>query len=326
MTVLKIDQQREIVDRAVEVTFEITYRDGSVANLPVNVKALEMYEGGTLIQSFFFSRGQIERTGPSTYRAYINPLLYSVETWLTARWAVVHPSSGVEGWVDVDVFMAALPAVGPAPTAGLYNAVTVSEVASVGERRHLIASEIERRFSLLLKRFNGTYVAFFLRNRGGTRCLACWDMDFKKSMDSRCRDCWGTGWKGGYSKPILGWCFHDQPPTLVERGPMGEKKRAVSPAWWTISYPTLRPGDFFVKPDGSRWRLGPVDNNKMEGEHSSQVTRQVGTVQRVNPDDVIMQLRTPDLRRPDDIFVGFLAGVTKVDGDSGIVFEARGTL
>lgn len=326
MTVLEINPQRQIRDRAVEVTFTITYRDGSVANLPVDIKALEMYESGTLIESFFNSRGDIQKTGPSSYRVFVDPLLYSLETWLVARWVIVHPSSGVEGFMDVDVFMAATEAALPAPTLGEYRAETVSEVASTGEERHLIASEIERRFNLLLKRFNGTYVAFFLRSQGTVRCPNCWDHVVKRVTSSRCRTCWGTGWKGGYSRPILGWCFHDEPPIQTTLSQFGETKKAISPNWWTVSYPVVNAGDFFVKPNGTRWRIMPVNTNKMEGEHAEQITRQVGMVERIKQDDILMQIRVPDLRRPPDIFVGFLRGVTKTDDASGIVFEARGTL
>lgn len=323
MTVLDIPQ-RQILGRAVEATFLITYADGSEANLPVNVKALEMYESGTLRQTFFARRGDIDRTGPSTYRAFIDPQLYTVGAWLVARWIVVHPSSGVEGYMDVDVFFTDAPRA--APTQGMYRTETVSEVASIGEERHLIASEIERRFALLLRRFNGTRVAFFIRNKGGKRCPVCWDPDFKRVTNSRCRACWGEGFQGGYSAPIVSWCFHDQSAVQVSRTQFGDGESEATPNWWTLSEPTLSPGDFFVKPDGSRYRLASVDTNKMEGEDFSQVTRQMGVVVRVNPDDVIMQIPAPDLRRPPDVFVGFLRGVTKTDAASGIVFHAMGTL
>ena len=53
--------------------------------------------------------------------------------------------------------------------------------------------------------------------------------------------------------------------------------------------------------------------------------RQLYPVQRIDPDDIVMQIQAPDLTRPLDTFVGFMKGDSKTDV-TGVTFQASGLL
>lgn len=314
----------EVKNRLVEAEFTATYGDGTTALIPVNVTAVETRVDGSTVEVFRDRRGEVQRTGPGRYGVHITPSLYTQHDWFVARWHVVHPVTHQQGYFDTDHFLRE-PAIDEGAVTGLTRQRTISEVASIDEDRHLTAIEINRRNNLLLRRFNGSYVAFFLRNDQGQRCPACWDDSMQRTTRSDCRRCYGTGWARPYSDPILGYCYHNDPAleTILSQ-PLGEQKRQEGVEFWTVRTPKLKPGDFFVKQDGSRWRLGNWNNTKLEGERGPNRVRQIASVRRITPSDVEMNIPVPDLTRPPDTFVGFMTGSTKINRETGILIEASG--
>lgn len=312
----------EVKGRLLRAEFTVTYRDGTILNLPVEVKAVEVYVGSVLVQSFFGSRGEIFQVSPGVYGVTIDPSLYPLGTWFKSRWVILHPSEGTEGFFEFDHFMRE-----PAPEDGVPSQdFTVSEVATFGETRHLIAQEIVRRHGILLRRFQGKFVAVFLRKTSGERCPNCYDLLEKRITRSDCEYCYATGFKGGYSDPIFTYIYMVDPARSVSLSPLGEMKDERTSEFWTLPSPALAPGDFFVRKDGERWRLESVGSNKLEGEEGEQTTKQTGVIRRIDVDDVEMQVPCPDLRRPPETFVGFMKGVTRVDDATGITFSASGAL
>lgn len=313
----------EVHGRLMTAEFTVSYRDGTVAHLPVDVKAVEVYVGSTLIQSFFASRGEVLQVAPGKYGVYIEPTLYPVATWFKAKWIVTHPSEDQEGFFELDYFLRELE---PAAVEATMVGETVSEPATFGETRHLIAQEIVRRHGILMKRFIGKFVSFYLRKTGGMRCDNCWDRLEQRITRSDCQVCYATGFKGGYSDPLFGYIFMIDPERSVELSALGERKHQTTNTFWTLPYPALNPGDFFVRKDGTRWRVVTIASNKLEGDEGEQTTRQQGIVERIDQDDVEMLLKSADLRRPLETFVGFMKGITRIDDATGIVFNASGAL
>ena len=314
---------KEVVSRLLEAEFTATASDGSTSLIPVNVKAVETLVGGSTVEVFRARSGQIENTGPGRYGVRISSSLYPLATWFVARWHVVHPTTFAEGYFTTDHFLREAPATGSV----LSKQRTTSEVGSSDEVRHLIGLEIERRELLLLRRFNGSYVAFLLRNDSGERCLDCWDDVAQAIYRSDCFRCYGTGFKRGFSSPILGFCYHNAPEVEIDvSSPLGERKRSEGDDFWTISRPTLSSGDIFVKADGSRWRITRMTNTKLEGPRGEQAVRQYGRVRRIDPDDIENQIPVPDLTRPPESFIGFMKGDSISDPSTGILIEASGAL
>lgn len=312
----------EVKGRLLKAEFTVTYRDGTVVNLPVDVKAVEIYVGSDLVQAFFGSRGEVIPVSPGVYGVAIDPSLYPLGSWFTSKWFVAHPSEGTEGFFSFDHFMREPPPPEGTPS----RAFTVSEVVTFAETRHLVAQEIIRRHTLLLRRFHGKFVAIFLRKTSGDRCPNCYDLLEKRITRSDCQYCYATGFNGGYSDPIFSYVYMVDPARSLSITPLGEMKDQRTDQFWTLPYPLLNPGDFFVRKDGGRWRIETVASNKLEGEEGEQTTRQAGIIREIDVDDVEMQVPCPDLRRPPESFVGFLRGVTRIDAATGIVFSASGAL
>jgi len=314
----------EVKSRLAEAEFTATYQDGTVALIPVNVTVVETRVNDATVETFRDRRGQVERSGPGRYGVRIRGDLYPQSEWFVIRWHVVHPVTNQQGYFETNHFLRE-PAVDESSITGLTVQRTISEVGSIGENRHLTAIEIIRREALLLKRYNGSYVAFFLRNDSGERCPDCWDSVLQRVTRSQCRTCFSTGFKVSYSKPILGFCYHNPPAQNVALQPLGERKVQEGVEWWAPPEPKLKPGDFFVKRDGTRWRIGSGrDNTKLEGEEGEHEVRQLAPVRRIDPSDVEYSIRAPDLTRPPDTFVGFMTGSTSIDSETGILIEASG--
>lgn len=318
--------QAEVLGRLAEVEFSVTTADGATSLLPVVVRGADVYSGASVVQSFAERRGQIEHTGPGRYAVRLNPMFHAPQTWFRIRWYIYHPVQHTDGFLDVEYFFRG---ADPSPTQPdtVFPDKTVSEVGGVEEYRHLIGLAIQKRETLLLRRFNGSFVALFLRRDHGVRCPECFDMRLGRRTKSECYQCKGTGYKTGYSKPIYGWVYHPNPSLSTQLTQLGEQKEhRGSEHGWTTAYPLLRPGDFYVMRDGSRWRIvSPVQNTKLEGHLGAHNVRQIYPIQRVDPDDVIMQISTPDLTRPADTFVGFMKGDVKTDL-TGVTFHASGIL
>ena len=314
----------EVKGRLVTAEFTVTYRDGTVANLPVEVKAVELYVSDVLTQSFFASRGEVFQVSPGVYGVHLNPQLFPLNTWFKAKWIVIHPSTDQEGFFEFDHFMQE--AVSAPTEGGVSSEKTVSEVVTFGETRHLIAQEITRRHALLLRRFQGRFVAMFLRKTSGLRCPNCYDLLEKRITRSDCEMCYATGFKGGYSAPIFTYVSMQEADRGVRVTPFGEIKDQVDNSFWMLPDPSLSPGDFFVRKDGQRWRVEVVSGTKLEGEEGEQITKQTGVIRRIDQDDVEMMVPCPNLRRPTESFVGFLKGVTRLDEETGILLSASGTL
>lgn len=315
---------REVKGRLAQVEFSIEYADGVTARLPVVVRKAETLVDDAVVQTFRADRGEIRPTGPGRWGVLLNPTAYAVSTWFKIRWTISHPTKGVDARVEADYFFRTLEDV-PPDVSAVYPDRIVSEPGSIQEERHLVAREIIRREALLLRRFNGSFCAFLLRKQSGQRCPDCYGFTEKRKLMSNCRRCYDTSYEGGYGKPIYGFVFHWDPARTVRLTPFGEQKAQRGQEDWTTSYPVLNAGDVFVLQDNSRWRIMDPRATKLEGERGAQVVRQLFTVSRIDPSDVLMQYPVPDLRRPMDSFVGFMAGETRT-GDGGLVFRASGLL
>lgn len=316
--------QAEVKGRLAEVEFSVSYADGTTSMIPVEVKWAEAVIGSQVVEVFRQHRGGIHRTGPGRYGVYLNPRLYTERQWFKIRWHFVHPMRSIETVQVVEYFFRSVPDL---PDVGPSSRQTVSEVASIEEHRHLIAKAVIQRTAILLRRFNGSFVAIFLKKTKGVRCPDCWDFKQQRRFKSDCRTCKGAGMKAGYSRPIYGFVYHPSKRRDLSIGPLGEMKEQKSqePAW-TTPYPALSAGDFYVLQNGERWRIvPPVTSSKLEGAGGPQTVRQIFNVQRIDPDDAAMLVPVGDMRRPFDEFVGFMEGDTR-EGLPGVVFTASGIL
>ena len=95
-----------------------------------------------------------------------------------------------------------------------------------------------------LKR-SGIRSYYFRRKRKGDYC-DCWDKVLRRSVDSNCKICNGTGYIGGYYDPVEFYMFYPgDMPSIIDTGIV--KYNILVPKSWTVGYPRLFPGDVIIR-------------------------------------------------------------------------------
>lgn len=129
-------------------------------------------------------------------------------------------------------------------------------------RPTLDALEMARQEMILLREFTGRECWLFKKRTFGPRCPECWDVYSQQVTKSGCLTCYGTGYAGGYHRPMKFWIQIDPAadnPQLA--APVGEL-RPVTTTARTIFFPPVDPRDVIVEPENVRWRVGPRTNTE----------------------------------------------------------------
>lgn len=112
----------------------------------------------------------------------------------------------------------------------------------------------QRHFRLTLK-YNGTRVVLLKKRRWGPRCSKCFDKRTKEVIRPNCRDCWGTGFIGGYWNPIATFARSGVSTSASAIGPT-QKSDGNDCMFWLPDYPGLERDDVLVRlADNRRFRL-----------------------------------------------------------------------
>lgn len=201
-------------------------------------------------------------------------------------------------------------------------------VHAIGPETHraepdLIALEIVRRHSLLLRRFSGIPCFFFIAKTFGQRCR-CWDKTKSRVASSRCPDCYNTGFSGGFFPPIPGYYAREATPDMIQLAAWGELHESQSSAW-TTNYPLLSPRDIVADAEtGDRWRVESITNIEQKGYAVMQILK----ISKINPGDIEFNLKVPSfsLTNANDSVVRFFGGSSGdtariVEDDSRALFE-----
>ena len=150
----------------------------------------------------------------------------------------------------------------------------------------------QRDFRLSLK-FNGTRVIILKKRRWGVRCLKCFDRRTKEVVRPNCRDCWGTGFVGGYWDPLLTYARSSVTQNTTAITPM-QKSDANDSTFWLPDYPQMERDDIVVRlSDQRRFRVDQqietqIQLNSVHQEVGSQQLPLDNIAYRVlvNPDTV----------------------------------------
>lgn len=146
-----------------------------------------------------------------------------------------------------------------------------------GYRRKLI-----RDFRLSLK-FNGTPTVLLKRRTWGVRCDRCVDKRTKQIVRSECRDCWGTGFEGGYWAPILTYARRSVTAPTVVNSPE-QKSESNDAQIWLPDFPQMERDDVIVSlHDQRRYRV----DRQVQTEVQLAGVHQVLTCQELARDHVI---------------------------------------
>lgn len=139
--------------------------------------------------------------------------------------------------------------------------VVESEPETMRAEASLEAREMVRRFALALREYIGRVVIVFPVRTFGTRCPTCWDPIRMRQTKDRCRDCYDTGYAGGFLSPYRTWMQIDpsaQGIQITEAGELADVKSTAR----ALPYPILKSNDIIVESENRRWRVMNVTNTE----------------------------------------------------------------
>jgi hypothetical protein len=105
----------------------------------------------------------------------------------------------------------------------------------------------------------GVPALIYPRKRTGIYCPECFDKVLKRVTKSRCFTCFGTGYVGGFYKPIEKWLEVMTAPAddtkIAERGDVQNPKTMIR----LTNYPIVKDGDVIVEMQQDRyWKINAV--------------------------------------------------------------------
>lgn len=149
-----------------------------------------------------------------------------------------------------------LPGVGIMPSSNQgepHNNTPFHQNLKIRKRLFLIQRKLIRDAMIALEGFSGTQVAICKHPRFGTRCPSCYNPATKSSVTSRCPECQGTSFKGGYLKPVASLCRFLQAPSQsreTEEGGTTQDRGRIE----LIDWPRLEREDVVINlANDDRW-------------------------------------------------------------------------
>lgn len=138
----------------------------------------------------------------------------------------------------------------------------LSQPARLEAKPDLIALEVIRRESLVLREYNGRWVALFPRLTFGQRCRHCWDSGPRdntigRSVNQNCMTCFDTTFVVGYAQPMRVLMQIDPSPKSTQKTTTGDQLPVLTTARAT-AFPPLKPQDMVVEAENTRWCIESV--------------------------------------------------------------------
>lgn len=108
----------------------------------------------------------------------------------------------------------------------------------------------------------GERVNLFIRKWNGVRCK-CWNDQYRQAKED-CRECFGTGYVGGYEGPYE---IIVAPPETEKAVNLFDTGLHVSYQWntWTGPYPLLTDRDFIVRRNNNRFSIAHINPQGQRG-------------------------------------------------------------
>jgi hypothetical protein len=191
----------------------------------------------------------------------------------------------------------------------VYTSPVKNLVKVVDRYTYIKAVEINRNEMLLLRQYAGVEVHIFKKKHFGDRCKVCYENVTKTLLDSSCLNCNGTGFEGGYYRPIKTYAAIS-PDSKVKIEQSDFALEVMSASAWLTAYPILNYNDLVVEADSNRrWLVKGVRQSELrrfpvkqevqlsevprsEVEYTLPLDYCVNTVETLN--------ETPDHQRPTD--------------------------
>lgn len=164
-----------------------------------------------------------------------------------------------------------------------------------------IALEIVRLNNLLLRRYTGRVLAFCGIKTQGARCPICFDDKKRRSNSSRCSECFGTTYQGGFYTPVPTFIDVNPSPNVIQIANFGKLEENQTAAWMA-NYPLAKPNDMIVEPTNRRWRVVQV-NTVTKNRYIVQQFLQLQEIDR--SDAEYLFVLNLDMKAPAEDFLGF---------------------
>ena len=153
-----------------------------------------------------------------------------------------------------------------------------------------IGLEIIRRNNLLHRRFVGLPCHVLIRRTFGQRCT-CFDHTKRRVKNSRCSDCFRTGFVGGFFQPTAAFVNFDPPPETVTLVTFGETQEQTTAAWMS-NFPIISPGDLVIDEINNRWRVARTATTRKQGH----IIHQTMALTKIEVGDIEYEFEVDDPR------------------------------
>lgn len=141
----------------------------------------------------------------------------------------------------------------------------VSDHSDADGESDLICDEIVRNEYIMWREFSGIAIWLFAKRTFGQRCPACWNPRLGKTTTASCEVCWGTGYSGGYHRPVKIWGeIQGSGDFQVHRTP--EDQRPISGGMFVgPPSPDVAIGDLLVDARNRRWLVTAIGGSMRLG-------------------------------------------------------------
>ena len=149
-----------------------------------------------------------------------------------------------------------------------------------------VALGMVRKKNVFLRTRSGVASAVLVRKNWGAKCSKCYDELRGLPTDADCPECYGTGYTGGYLKPVF------VPALMVEAGKnYAEGMQPGSTIFEVANEPILKPKDVLVdRVLNKRYEVVSVDPRT----HRLYTVCQLVTVTRIDDNSVVYTIPIPE--------------------------------
>jgi hypothetical protein len=145
-------------------------------------------------------------------------------------------------------------------------------------------AEIHNRYRWLLK-MGGVKVILLKRKLTGKRCV-CWDPVRKSPDPVGCKECFGTGWYGGYDSPVEILASFVAPATKRIRWWDHGVWKEQEASSWMAHEPEITSRDILVNEKGERFEIVTVTPTIWRGH----VLRQMFDYRLLEPSEIVYKV------------------------------------
>jgi hypothetical protein len=133
------------------------------------------------------------------------------------------------------------------------EAEVVSDVAKQQGELDLIGQEIVRNEYVMWREFSGVALWLFKKRTFGQKCPACFSNRLGATISGNCSVCWGTGYSGGYHRPIKLWGEIQGSQSLQAHRTPEDQRLMQGAIFVGPASPEVTIGDLIVDLTNQRW-------------------------------------------------------------------------